>query len=344
MFNVYSTEKPHLYGTLPTFTRQNDLMDLNLNKVIEMRRADAKVLSGKHPLVRLCYSLITMGDVLDVAKHVDANFNMICSAHGFVTSSNRGRVQDVWQYPHSLEYVLATRSSDLSEVEENWRDYPSLTVQYHDDNNLSMIHTRGQGTYALYRIDLMALAIQLNLYLRSQSEDETPERPRTVERFAYEVVFTNAIESHINVALMNRLMTDNPSTINGGVYFLFNVDDAVDKYHRDLEYTLKRRPTSMSRTLQGMRLFKDTTAWDLFKVPEVSESSQCRWWLRLAHLQWLQWMYLNYEIIDRPLNGEIQNEIRQWRNDKSGKMELKDIWELVEDQMSVLDDIVGWNN
>jgi hypothetical protein len=283
----------------------------NLIDVIKYNRKQSHAVRSNHLLVRLinAMNLDVNLPLFEYHRMAENRVDRVATSFRLTHSKHRGDVktEDLFYGNGTEEVVIAVNEDiDLLSIETDWRALQPVKVLAHPYTDLSLIPLDGsrKGHYdrmAVIQIDIVALVIQYRMWVLDQL-DRGQAIIRTPMQFVTQYPLTNALASHFDVAMQNRLISlflgeateayENPWPI-----YLRDMTSEVDDYLFDRIRYLKRKSMVYADIMRSVPLAVKDDLWELNQLPKVPPTRQIVWALTLARAPILRFLVqLDYSV------------------------------------------------
>lgn len=272
---------------------------VELSKVIQHCRRENYAVQSRHILVRLLTNLnvdVTL-PIYDYYRHVKQRALGISRANGLVSASFRQTVHSDGEFygKGSNEiYLYVEEDFDLLDIESQWKMLEPVRVLRSEKTSLTLdpldgSSTREQGL-AIFSIDIVKLAVQYHQYYHSNIEDigENSQR-RTVMQFVRKYPLANAIISHHEISLMNRmfrLWKGDPlgRRENPWPFYQGDFSNEVDRYLLDRIGIMESQSLKYEHILNQVTLIRSKSLQEIIKLPQTAVTRQNQWVFILMRL------------------------------------------------------------
>ncbi len=325
--------------SLPSLPRRRQVVEqyqLYLSKVVNYRRQAGMRVDGSHLLVRFLGSLnVSMGlrdepylwAVSDLAL-------MLASALRITSVWGAGRMQrpGVFYGEGIDEVIIGTIDSfDLTDARTTWETLMPIRVLSHPYNDFTLPFLDGSGRgvtgsgRAVWVVNLAMLAFQHKCWWE-RFVATNPDSPPTVEQFLVAYPLTNALASHLDGTMANRLMS---RALNRPVVTQTDANPFYIGYQRDivdhlldeaLEY-MQKRALSFDDWISAMPMITvgDYHTW--LALPELAYMTQVEWAIFLARLPILGFLLAFNQQQHSSYNAQYITRIKHWvRRMRQGRL------------------------
>lgn len=276
----------------------------NLATVLRECRGASYAVDSAHVLVKLLTGLNVDPNlpVFEYHRKVDARAERVARANGLTTAGMSGQIfkRDTF-YGKNVREVLISASEDfdLLEVDEHWQQLLPVKVLRHPFSALAIEPLDGRlytdaPSWAVIQIDLPKLALQYRQWYLAQKRAGEAFM-RSPMQFVFEFPMANALVSHLDVALFNRLAAlsngrEVEAFFNSWPFHLTDFDKKVDDYLLDRIAHLNQRAMRFDELMQQVQLVALGTLLDLADIPAVAITRQNAWAMTLWTLPIIEFL------------------------------------------------------
>lgn len=293
------------------FTMTKRRLRKNLIEVIKHNRKNRYAVRSNHLLVKLLKSMNLDPELplFEYYRLAQNRYERVSRSERLTSSIYRGDVRDESTfYGDGTNEVLMVVSEDVDvlNLEKKWTSLTPIRVLSHPYTDLSLtaMDGRKKGVFngmAVIQIDLVKLAMQYRQWYHDQL-DSGSYVLRTPMQFMFEYPLTNALISHHDVAIQNRMVAlfrgeETGKFENDWPMYMKDNSAEVDDYLLERLRHLHRRPMMYNDILQQIPLvfYEDWMA--LIELPNVPATRQNTWALNLARVPTVRFLVqLDYEI------------------------------------------------
>jgi hypothetical protein len=283
----------------------------NLIEVIKHNRKNRYAVRSNHLLVKLLKSMNLDPELplFEYYRLAQNRYERVSRSEKLTSNLYRGDVRDESTfYGDGTNEILMSVSEDVDilKLEKNWTSLTPVRVLSHPYTDLSLTAMDGRkdGVFnglAVIQIDLVKLALQYRQWYQDQLESGSYVL-RTPMQFMFEYPLTNALISHHDVAIQNRLVSlfkgeEVGKFKNDWPMYLKDNSQEVDDYLMDRIVHLHRRPMMYVDIMQEVPLVFYEDLLLLSRLPDVPATRQNSWALNLARVPIIRFLVqLDYEI------------------------------------------------
>lgn len=302
MYTLFANE-PLTRGngfTFPQFDYVRDVLLRSVDQWISYRRQNSSAMvASDHYLVKLLQTLnITYtGDLPRYRSTVEQRMAQFSGSFGMASSLFKGRA---FQSPapfygnEAIEVIIASDEDfDLYNAETTWKSWEPVRVLAHHRSDLGIESLDGKSNssergLAVISINIPMLACQFQLF-RQEQRDLDLDFKQTIMQFVLMYPLTNAIYSHLNVALFNRLsrLLMNEPIGQSFRRLPFAVPDLTSRTDQALEQVLSRLTTTkltFADMLRNCPALSLSNQLEVHALPQIAHTYQVLWALTAARL------------------------------------------------------------
>lgn len=274
----------------------------NVAKIIQYYRLYPSRVNSSHVLVRLLYAM-NLSRKMSFDRYLANAFdltNSISQAIGLTTATSKGKLWDGEFYgSYSKEVIIANSDYfDFTNAANEWRDYEPVKILGHNQTNLNLSLPDGKTPSADQGISYISVNVPMlmtqyyyfNLE-QDEFEDESAAR-RTVQQFIVSYPLANAMKSHTDHVLFNRLYAQLKGypMLDGYSKHSFNMIDYSSAVNEVIEQEIEMLSKSTGRfsaLLKMVPLCFSTNLGELGDLPEVPYTMQCMWALMASRVKFI---------------------------------------------------------
>lgn len=296
----HSGALPQPLYSFPRMTYLRERMDVNLGKLIELRRKFPRPVKNTHVLSRLLENLTSRfeGNLDIYRSQVEREMGRLTGILDFSSSLHHGDglvAKDCF-YKDTVEIVIAHQEEfNLAAFWNNWADAEPVRVLSHSLRSLDLIELDGRvGTdqrydLAVITVNVPMLACQYQMWRASKRL--TPTEPSTVNHFLNALPLTNAVKSHLDVAMTN-LVSDQfkvkaPSSWSGKPDLNFAQLELTRigvEVAEDFAERIRKQALSALQLAVSLPTLYSGNAYWTWRLPEGPKTNQVVWALAAARL------------------------------------------------------------
>lgn len=336
MYRLFTKTHTQNRGTVNPSSHRTTLMRINrnINVVTKHIRETRHVVDNEHLLVKIIKSLAVnpLDDVYDYYRKVRSRYIDVARVHGISSSAVRGADSLNVFYGSGVREILFTVSEniDLLSLDKEWMNLEPIKVLRHASTGFSFEALDGKGFVsdvgvAVIQIDIVKLAMQFRQWYLMQTEKDV-EYMESVRHFLWQYPLCNAIPSHCDIALLNRMNV----LFDGGrgerfknvwPVTVIDVTKDVDGYLLDRVVMVTRAPMLFDQIMENVLAISKPSMLEVLQLPVMSYTRPITWALVAARIPALHLLLK----IDRE-TGSIRNTqelnilrriLRETKNDRS---------------------------
>lgn len=312
---------------LPEFLYLKGQITRQIARIEEYYRGYVTDVPNEHLVVRFLLSL-NANPARDLRSYADrvADIGFVFSnTLGMTSSINYGRAftPGVFYGKKTTEIIIAhTDEFDYTDVDQNWRTARPIVVHRHPFTDMGM--GRCDGNYesreaglAVISINLAMLAVQYRAWLRDEGVIHGTGVNRRIHQFVSMFPITNMLQSHVEIALMNRMiayaMYDDVAAYRRvhpiGVH---DFTDRVDSYIVKELQLLERKPLNFDQVVDSIPALEGRSLRQVLHLPNMASTRQVIWALILARLPILRLLLRLNALTDRHQNSWYIQRLSVW--------------------------------
>lgn len=293
------------YSRVPNWQVLSDGLVRNHKLVVNYYEQYPQVVSSSHFLVRLLYA-VNIGKSLPIERFYYAacarSLNT-AMALKLTTSLSRGDVFDgVFYGKGSREVIIGHIDSfDYAKSEYTWRSLESVRVLHHPKSDLSMIVPDGRATSAETGLSVISINIPMLLvqYYHFSKEQDARESQgmarRSVMQFIYSYVLTNALKSHLDYAVFNRMYNMQRGIPMGESavkhsFALINYSSLLDESLKEMNRRAVDLPYKFDAKMKLVPSIFSANMSELSKLPDMASTLQVFWALVTSRIKMLSFL------------------------------------------------------
>lgn len=260
---------------------------------------------NQHILVRL---LTTLGTPLeyDLEKYLrvtDTRSPYISKHFGFSSPLSKGEIHNGIFYGVGVsEYLIYNDDYfDPYAAHADWRNICAVKVLQHPKSDLGCLLPNGRSMsygdgLAMISININLLAVQYRAFCLDQyAKTAITNSLLGVTHFVHMYVIPNMIYSHIDIALLNRLMAlyYGAPIAKPLLRHAFTIHDYTNKVDASLAKVLKNiknRAMTYTDMMLHIPAFSVDSISDALMMPDIAETIQVHWLVVLTRLQTIKFL------------------------------------------------------
>lgn len=344
MYSLFNNKPTVSRGTRqPAFYRVcRKRLRSNLIKVIKHCRQSRYAVDSNHLLVKLLQGLRldTTLSVFEYHRLVTNRAEAIGKANGLTSSlwSSPSRRDGVFYGKGNEEiHLYVEEDLDVLELESSWKSLEPIRILRHGKSSLSLNALDGREykdnkDIAIVQIDIIKLAMQY-YYWSKEQELGGSDFKRTFMQFVFQYPLTNALISHQDVAVMNRLFNhfhglplgefDNEWPV-----LIRDYSDDVDRYLLDRLDLFHNRQMTFDNMLEQVQVIRWDSLQPVVELPETPVTRQNTWVFAIMRIPLISFLVqLDFETgnaRNTAFYSRIRREIREIKFDKGLQSRTQD--------------------
>ena len=291
---------------------------------------------------------------------VDSKAATIAAAMRMTTAMQKGSLYNgIFYGPGCTEVIMMnTETFDPYESYKNWRDISPVTVVYHPRSDLNLMLPNGKNTgnetgIAIIAVNIPLFAIQYRAFAEEQMQMNNDDNTglQTVAHFVHRFVLPNMLDSHLDIAIFNRLSR----IINGAPmgeasrthpFVLVDYAPQVNAVHENLVQDLSTRSMDYKAVMQTIPAIVKQNMEQVMTLPENPPTRQVLWAEVLARIDVLNTI-INLPDKDsieknRSVLGYFAREFKHYQQDRAISVALpRDIYLDTFSEMQQIASMVG---
>lgn len=312
---------------IPDFRRIRTGLQTSLSKVITFRRQNPTGLNASHFLVRLLQSLnvpMTLSTMVFDDKVRDIALNLGMGLR-MTSALSQGRIftPGVFYGDGVTEVLIASIDPyDLKALEgEGWKDLRPIQVLYHPKSDLNLTipdgrHSTPEAGMAVITVNIPMLASQYRKW-RTFQNSASIDTPRSIMQFLQEIPIPNMLYSHLDVAIMNRLIGKffDVELENTRSMHSFYLTDWVDEVDRALDYYLEYcslRKLDFDTLISYVPTVSAENLHEVLRLPDLAFTQQLQWAVVIARLPIVVFLVQFNAKYDNPRNRSHLHYLRHY--------------------------------
>lgn len=304
------------------FTIRKSFM-LNLANLTKYYREHEFYLPNDHLLKMLLLNLNVSGDkpLLEYVDSVRDRIQTLSRMYKLSSSANTGKVLDKSMFLNDRVQeivILHGEQFNIDECSKNWKELEPVKFLDHPHTDISFAIP--DGTYksdemgaAIISINLPMLALQYRLWAK---EELTKTNPKKVSSFIVSYPLNNAIRSHADIAISNRLLNIvskaphlNRSKWRATSLGLPDYTSSVDNVLAAYSSIIERRQPTFYDILHNIPTITGINFTYRAKLPEVIVTNSVAWALYASVIKKLVLAFRVTEQRGLAINQNVINEV-----------------------------------
>lgn len=314
----------------------------NLIKVIKHCRGSRYAVASDHLLVKLLQGLRldTSLPLFEYHRLVTNRAEAIGKANGLTSSLwSSPSVKDGDFYGKGNEeiHLYVEEDIDLLQQERDWKSLEPVRILRHGKTSLSLTALDGrqhkkETDIAIIQIDIIKLAMQY-YYWAKEMEMGGEDFRRTYMQFVFQYPLTNALISHHDVAVMNRLFNHFHGLAlaefdNEWPILIRDYSSDVDRYLLDRLDLFHNRQMVFNNMLEQVQLIRHDTLQPVVELPETPITRQNTWVFVIMRIPLITFLvqldFKTGNARNTAYYSKIRREIREVKFDKGLKSRTQD--------------------
>lgn len=302
MYNLFTS----LAGTsaasfaFPAYDYIRSAMLKDIDRLVDFKRTFPKAVRSDHLLVKTLQSLnITFDGNIDIYRSfVEARTTQFSGGLGYTSDYYRGKPfygsKAQFYGNKTVEIIIATDEDfDLKGARLTWKSWRPVRVLAHPRSDVTIETLDGSNTFSesgicVIEVNIPMLACQYQLWKEEQRMMNV-EIPRNVGHFIMMYPLTNAVYSHIDVSIFNRMSRRllNEPVGQADRYVPFYVTDyskRIDDHCVDSLNRFIRNPMPWKDVLKNIPCLIDENMYNVVRLPKMNRTAQVIWAMTAARL------------------------------------------------------------
>ena len=291
-------------------------------------------INNKHIVVRLSNAVLGSLEVDNVSylRAVNARSQYVANAYKLTSSVSRGKIYRGEFYgPRYHEVLLFDNDSHTPQDiisgpvmpnihhPRHWSNQCPISVLWHDNSDMGLLLPNGKDTNtgigsSVLSLDLNLLSVTYKEFIKRHYKNNEGSG-LNAQHFVYMYVIPNILDSHIDIAIMNRLMNlyyNRPMTQP-----MVKHPIVVSDYTAKLDVILKKVIANIENTtmryeamLRNIPTVSSRDMQDALMLPPVAPTQQVSWALYLSRLKVIQFMLDISGDKGRAANNDLINDLK----------------------------------
>lgn len=338
--------KPMVRGrhfTVSNFAVLSSMLKQNFEAFKQNEQAQPHAVPSDHLLVKILNSVsVPFGnDCYEYVYAVKDYVDDLTRQFQLHSPINCGKVYSGEFYGDRIDEIVIAVNGTW-DVDTDWRDWAPLRVVAHPLTSLRTLPLDGRDNgaesgYAVFALNIAMLSAMYREWrLSGTSSDMSPQQ------FIRAYVLTNALRSHLDIALINRFIARMDDTVPATPTRRYPVamPDPTSKIDRaiiSLTDVIRYKRMRFEETLQNIPTIFSETVWDATALPINTPTKQYVPALTLARLPLLAFLFELDFVQGNKANlmqhAQLQIVMRNIRSDGSGSYKVpalgKDVYGLL---------------
>lgn len=298
----------------------------NLDTTTDYYRRYPLHVDSSHFLIKLIYSagIYRAMPVERYYAYLQTRALGVAMANKMTTSISKGEVFDgVFYGPGTKEIIIGHNEEfDFYEAEANWQDLRPIRILAHPRSDLNLNIPDGTKTSyetgaAVISVNIPMLVIQYRKFRLIEEAEAVANggNPRSPMQFLFSYPLTNALYSHLDVCVFNRLynlLTGAPmgTATKNHPFFLTDFTDKLNRIQqKQLDILRNSQIKSFDGLMKTIPLVDSKDLSEMATLPDVAPTRQVVWGLALSRLHLLSFLFRCTGKDPRTRNGMEVNRI-----------------------------------
>lgn len=339
MYNLFKSVTTNRAASFvfPMFTYVQDTLLRDVDKLIEFRRLNPKAIRSDHLLVKTLQSLnITFDGNIDIYRgYVEARTAQMSGGLGYTSHLYRGKPfygrQAQFYGGKTVEIAIAADDDfDLRNARETWKDWQPVRILAHPRSDITIETLDASNRFTesgvcVIEVNIPMLACQYQLW-KEEQQRLMVQIPRNTAHFVTMYPLTNAVYSHLDVSIFNRLSKrlykEAVGKADRAVPF-YTVDQSrrIDDVCDDIMARFTKTTLPWEDVLRNIPSLQGTSMLEVHRLPKMPRSNQVLWALIAARLNLVAFLVRLRAVTKDYKNVDEVTLIRRWLVDiESGKL------------------------
>lgn len=297
LFNEVSGNHGMVFG-YPKMDYIQSVLGLSVKRLVDYRREYVGFVDSDHLLVKVLYALTIpyTGDDVRYVATVEQRMAEFSGLLHFTSAAFKGRVHypGVLYGKEAYEVLIASDEEfPIAGFAQHWQDARPIRILSHYRTDLSVetldgkSETNGAGAVvAVVNIPMLALQYQ---HWRKSPYAGVGEVKKGMREFLFAYPLTNAIYSHLDVAILNRLLAlyaGKPTTDSRRRLPFYTTS-----VEREIDYVLNQCINNITKTkmdfediLRNIPMFDQPSALQVIQTRKIPYTQQVVWALIAARI------------------------------------------------------------
>lgn len=276
----------------PLWSQARSGLNRNLQQAVSYYQSRQIATRSNHLLARLLNNLrLNLDAPLErYYEIIDSTASSVSMGLRMTNEVHRGVVHDGVFYGSGMREIIIghTEPFDIYECERDWKnaapvrilDHPKTDLDIHIPNGVSYSKESG---YAVIAVNVPQLALMWRCFLKEQRAlIARGQSPKTTPMFIHGYVLANALPSHLDIALVNRLIAhvaknpiEKPSRRNP--FTLSDYSTQTDNVLTKVAEHLQKAQLSFHDMLCNIPSVTAYNAAEAMQLPAVAPTRQYAW-------------------------------------------------------------------
>lgn len=318
---------------LPEFERVKVGLREQLNRVITYRQENTRGVMGTHLLVQLLTNL-NISLSYDIDFYIDRVENIAIQksiALKMTSVYNQGKLfhDGVFYSKYSTrwagikEIIIATTDTfDRNDFKKHWRRYDPVRVMYHPMTDINLQVPDGYHDFegngiAVISVNIPMLAAQYKMWRDERREEDSRYSARSIEQFIQEIPIPNMLYSHLDIAVLNRLICFHYQLPVTGFerkhpFAMLDWTQKLDEMLKRYIAVLLPKRLDFDSLLAKLPIVSARSFHEIFTIPEDGFTRQVQWAILLSRLPLLAFLFHQNSQYDNKRNTYYVNRMRNY--------------------------------
>jgi hypothetical protein len=293
MYNLFNNKSSNSTASYvyPLFDYVSKVLLRDIHKLVSHRRQNPKSIRSEHILVRTLQSLniLYTGNIEIYRGLIESRTNQISGGIGYSSNFQRGKIfygRNAQFYGNkTVEIIIAsTDDFDLTDADINWPDWQPVRVLAHPRSDINIETLDGTNKFSesgmvVIEVNIPMLACQYQLWKLTQRYKEVK---LDVGHFITAYPLTNAVLSHIDISIFNRLsrkLFGEPYGEASRAVPFYTTDTSVlmERSFNDILHRLLKNSLTWVDILKNIPSIQKKNMLEVHQLPKMPMSNQVQW-------------------------------------------------------------------
>lgn len=311
--------------TFPLFSYVKDALNKDVDRWVAYQRNGAAHCRSNHLLVKLLESINVFfdGNLIEYRSSVEQRVASFTGQFHMTSALQKGKpfTPGVFYGEEVFEIILADDSDfDISHALEVWKSWQPVRVLAHHRSDLGIEALDGlskseERGHAVISVNVPMLACQYQLW-RVEQKLINAQSVKNVENFIMQYPLTNAIYSHLDVAIFNRYVRRSMGEHCGKShrqypFMRIRIEDKLDAVIQTALSRFKTNRMPMVDIMRNIPAFSKTDMLEVHRLPEMPHTNQVLWALVAARLNMTAFLLHLRDVTDNERSLDEMNAIKR---------------------------------
>lgn len=290
LFNTLSKNRTASYA-YPLFDYVNKVLLRDIDKLIRYRHQNPKSVRSDHLLVRTLqsFNIPYTGNIEIYRGLIESRTQQISGGLGFTSNYHRGKVfhGNTAQFygNKTVEIIIAsTDDFDMKDADIDWPTWRPVRVLAHPRSDINIEVIDGTNSFkesglVVIEVNLPMLACQYQLWKEAQFDKEIKE---DVGHFITAYPLTNAIFSHIDISIFNRLSRKLFGEPYGEAeravpFYTTDTNVMMERCLKDVIGRFMKNSLNWEDVLRNIPSLIDGDMLNVHRLPKMPKNNQVQW-------------------------------------------------------------------